>query len=76
MEKHGINGFYNSREARIACCHTRKVEPLNRALAGAQAWVVGSGALIIFVTSGRLLSLSPDEYKHEAPIPRGVPPPQ
>src|SRR5580698_10280236 len=40
---HGINGFYDSSEARKACCHARKVEPLNRALAGAAAWVTGSG---------------------------------
>jgi phosphoadenosine phosphosulfate reductase len=37
----GINGFFHSREARVACCHVRKVEPLNRALAGAAAWVTG-----------------------------------
>jgi phosphoadenosine phosphosulfate reductase len=37
----GINGFYHSRAARTACCGVRKVEPLNRALAGASAWVVG-----------------------------------
>jgi phosphoadenosine phosphosulfate reductase len=37
----GINGFYASREARLACCHVRKVEPLNRALDGARAWIVG-----------------------------------
>src|SRR5262249_31528836 len=34
----GINGFYGSREARVACCDVRKVEPLARALAGASAW--------------------------------------
>ena len=39
--KYGINGFYDSREARAACCHVRKVEPLNRALKGAAAWIVG-----------------------------------
>jgi sulfate adenylyltransferase large subunit/phosphoadenylyl-sulfate reductase (thioredoxin) len=38
---HGINGFYESRDARAACCHARKVAPLARALAGASAWVVG-----------------------------------
>lgn len=27
--KYGINGLYDSREARFACCHVRKVEPLN-----------------------------------------------
>lgn len=37
----GINGFYRSREARIGCCHVRKVEPLGRALQGAAAWVTG-----------------------------------
>jgi phosphoadenosine phosphosulfate reductase len=37
----GIDGFYGSQEARHACCGVRKVEPLRRALAGAQAWVTG-----------------------------------
>src|SRR5262249_6943213 len=37
----GINGFYGSREARLACCDVRKVEPLARALAGASAWITG-----------------------------------
>lgn len=37
----GINGFYHSNYARIACCGVRKVEPLRRALAGASAWVTG-----------------------------------
>ncbi|HEY0013361.1 MAG TPA: phosphoadenylyl-sulfate reductase [Allosphingosinicella sp.] len=37
----GINGFYHSKDARIACCGVRKVEPLGRALAGAAAWVTG-----------------------------------
>ncbi|HEX9963463.1 MAG TPA: phosphoadenylyl-sulfate reductase [Allosphingosinicella sp.] len=37
----GINGFYDSKEARLGCCSVRKVEPLGRALAGASAWVTG-----------------------------------
>ena len=37
----GINGFYHSKDARIACCNVRKVAPLARALAGASAWVTG-----------------------------------
>jgi sulfate adenylyltransferase large subunit/thioredoxin-dependent adenylylsulfate APS reductase len=41
VERQGINGFYESRQARIACCAVRKVEPLKRALAGAQAWIAG-----------------------------------
>ncbi|MBM3626016.1 MAG: phosphoadenosine phosphosulfate reductase, partial [Alphaproteobacteria bacterium] len=34
IEEQGINGFYHSVEARKACCHVRKVEPLSRLLAG------------------------------------------
>jgi thioredoxin-dependent adenylylsulfate APS reductase len=41
VERHGINGFYGSRVARLACCTVRKVEPLERALAGARAWIAG-----------------------------------
>jgi phosphoadenosine phosphosulfate reductase len=37
----GINGFYHSKEARLSCCHVRKVEPLGRALTGASAWITG-----------------------------------
>jgi phosphoadenosine phosphosulfate reductase len=38
---HGINGFYDSVQARKDCCAARKIEPLKRALAGADAWVTG-----------------------------------
>jgi thioredoxin-dependent adenylylsulfate APS reductase len=41
VERQGINGFYESRSARTACCSVRKVEPLNRALSGARAWIAG-----------------------------------
>ncbi len=41
IERQGINGFYDSHKARLACCHVRKVEPLNRALSGARAWITG-----------------------------------
>jgi phosphoadenylyl-sulfate reductase (thioredoxin) len=41
IKRQGINGFYESREARLACCYARKVEPLGRALAGTQAWITG-----------------------------------
>jgi phosphoadenosine phosphosulfate reductase len=37
----GADGFYRSKEARLACCAVRKVEPLARALVGAEAWVTG-----------------------------------
>jgi phosphoadenosine phosphosulfate reductase len=41
VASHGINGFYNSKEARVACCDARKVEPLARALEGARGWITG-----------------------------------
>jgi len=37
----GINLFYESVENRKLCCHVRKVEPLQRALADKDAWMVG-----------------------------------
>ena len=38
---HGLNAFYESVDLRKRCCEIRKVEPLNRALAGVDAWVTG-----------------------------------
>ncbi len=38
---HGINGFYHGLDLRKACCDVRKIEPLGRALAGAQGWIAG-----------------------------------
>jgi phosphoadenosine phosphosulfate reductase len=37
----GINGFFDSVSQRQDCCAVRKVEPLQRALAGSNAWVTG-----------------------------------
>ncbi|MCG6934003.1 MAG: phosphoadenylyl-sulfate reductase [Gallionella sp.] len=37
----GVNGFYESSNARKECCFARKIEPLRRALAGKNAWVTG-----------------------------------
>ncbi|HEY0125381.1 MAG TPA: phosphoadenylyl-sulfate reductase, partial [Rhizobium sp.] len=39
--KYGLNGFYESVEARHACCGVRKLKPLARALSGATIWVTG-----------------------------------
>jgi len=39
--RQGSDGFRTSVEARRACCHVRKVAPLNRALDGAHGWVTG-----------------------------------
>jgi phosphoadenosine phosphosulfate reductase len=40
-EKYGLNGFYESVEARHACCSVRKLKPLARALEGASFWITG-----------------------------------
>lgn len=41
VRTHGINAFYESVDLRKACCHMRKVEPLQRALEGKKAWITG-----------------------------------
>ncbi len=41
VSENGLNAFYDSVEMRKECCRIRKVEPLNRALAGNQAWITG-----------------------------------
>ncbi|CAN1523850.1 CysH 3'-phosphoadenosine 5'-phosphosulfate sulfotransferase (PAPS reductase)/FAD synthetase and related enzymes [Caulobacteraceae bacterium] len=38
---YSLNGFYESLEARKACCGVRKLEPLGRALSGYDAWITG-----------------------------------
>ena len=38
---HGVNPFYRSLDLRLRCCEVRKVEPLNRALRDATAWISG-----------------------------------
>lgn len=39
--QYGLNGFYESVEARHACCGVRKLKPLARALEGAAIWITG-----------------------------------
>ncbi len=41
VKSQGTNGFRDSIEKRNACCFTRKVEPLNRALEGVDIWISG-----------------------------------
>jgi phosphoadenosine phosphosulfate reductase len=69
VERQGINGFYESRDSRQSCCHIRKVEPLTRVLAGAEAWIAGlraeqsagrrDMALVSADTSYHLIKLNP-----------------
>jgi phosphoadenosine phosphosulfate reductase len=41
VAREGKEPMYKSGELRKACCHIRKVEPLERALAGQRAWITG-----------------------------------
>lgn len=41
VEAEGINLMYRGRESRKRCCSVRKLEPLRRALEGADAWICG-----------------------------------
>ena len=41
VNEFGLDAIYDSIELRTRCCQIRKVEPLQRALAGKQAWVTG-----------------------------------
>jgi phosphoadenosine phosphosulfate reductase len=41
VARRGVNGFYQSIEARLECCRVRKVEPFQRAIAGFPAWITG-----------------------------------
>jgi phosphoadenosine phosphosulfate reductase len=41
VEREGKDAMYRSIELRKTCCHMRKIEPLERALAGKRAWITG-----------------------------------
>lgn len=41
LAREGTEPMYRSVALRKACCHIRKVEPLERALAGQRAWITG-----------------------------------
>ena len=41
VNERGINLFYESVENRVECCEVRKVKPLERAMAGLDAWITG-----------------------------------
>ncbi|TFY99221.1 phosphoadenylyl-sulfate reductase [Ramlibacter henchirensis] len=41
VRREGAEPMYRSIELRKACCHIRKVEPLQRALEGQRAWITG-----------------------------------
>ncbi len=41
VSRQGVNGFFESLEARKSCCNVRKVVPFQRFVAGYDAWVTG-----------------------------------
>ena len=41
VARQGVNGFYQSIEARLECCRVRKIEPFRRAIGGFSAWITG-----------------------------------
>lgn len=41
VQREGKDAMYRSIEQRLACCHIRKMEPLDRALADKRAWITG-----------------------------------
>ena len=41
IDEYGKQAYYDSVELRRQCCFLRKIEPLNRALKGADAWLTG-----------------------------------
>lgn len=69
VARQGINGFYDSKEARTNCCEVRKTRPLDQALEGAAAWIAGlradqtetrrHGGLIGYDSARALLKLNP-----------------
>jgi len=69
VARQGIDGMYESKEAREACCDVRKVRPLDRALSGQAAWITGARAdqttvrrdagLIAFDVGRQLIKFNP-----------------
>ncbi len=41
VTRQGINGFFDSTEARSACCNVRKVVPFKKFVDGYTAWITG-----------------------------------
>ncbi|MDB5744518.1 MAG: hypothetical protein JWR68_2833 [Polaromonas sp.] len=41
VQTHGLEAMYKSLDLRKQCCHIRKMEPLERALAGKKGWLTG-----------------------------------
>ena len=69
VNKKGINLFYESVENRKACCHIRKIEPLQRALKELDIWITGlrreqsvtrtDGQMIEYDANNGLIKLNP-----------------
>ncbi|OQX30035.1 MAG: phosphoadenosine phosphosulfate reductase [Spirochaeta sp. LUC14_002_19_P3] len=62
IHKKGLNSFY--RNGHKECCSIRKVEPLQRALAGCKAWAAGLRRDQNPATRGTLAAVELDENHH------------
>jgi phosphoadenosine phosphosulfate reductase len=61
LARQGMNGHYESLDARLECCRIRKVEPFRRAIAGFPAWVTG----VRHEQSAGRSQLTPEEWDAE-----------
>ncbi|MFW7377182.1 MAG: phosphoadenylyl-sulfate reductase [Oligoflexus sp.] len=77
LSKNGVNPFYRNRQARQECCFVRKMEPMARALDGADAWVSGqrqeyvtnaTGVVAIDSLHGGILQINPIYYWDSAAV--------
>ena len=66
VKANGEDAMYKSLDLRKACCHIRKMEPLERALTGKRAWITGlrreqSGARaeVEFIENGERAKINP-----------------
>lgn len=61
VSKWGINGFYESVTARMACCDVRKVDPFRQVIANFRGWITG----VRRDQSERRANLEPVEWDDE-----------
>jgi phosphoadenosine phosphosulfate reductase len=63
VREKGVNLFYLSVENRKLCCHTRKIQPLRRALEGFEIWITGLRREQSVTRNNNGL-IEKDEYNH------------
>lgn len=63
VKQYGLNGFYESEDAKKACCGFRKIKLLNQALSTADAWLSGQRREQA-ITRAELPFAETDEERH------------